>query len=162
MVWSEWGDSNSRHLAPKASALPTALHPVMKFFQMWSNMWSTPIFDQLPSRGIVLSAQLPQGFPGVLRTEARTCAPRSQIQRADGTGQTPFPPFYFTEISCKVKGRLLDRTKPPPLPLPGPRRALSPGPAVKQPSQITALRRQTLTPAAAMANTNQKIHITLG
>ena len=29
--WSEWGDSNSRHLAPKASALPTALHPVMKF-----------------------------------------------------------------------------------------------------------------------------------
>ena len=30
-IWSEWGDSNSRHLAPKASALPTALHPVMKF-----------------------------------------------------------------------------------------------------------------------------------
>ena len=29
--WSEWGDSNSRHLAPKASALPTALHPVIKF-----------------------------------------------------------------------------------------------------------------------------------
>ena len=29
--WSEWGDSNSRHLAPKASALPTAPHPVMKF-----------------------------------------------------------------------------------------------------------------------------------
>ena len=29
--WSEWGDSNSRHLAPKASALPTALHPVMNF-----------------------------------------------------------------------------------------------------------------------------------
>ena len=30
-IWSEWGDSNSRHLAPKASALPTALHPDMKF-----------------------------------------------------------------------------------------------------------------------------------
>ena len=27
IVWPEWGDSNSRHLAPKASALPTALHP---------------------------------------------------------------------------------------------------------------------------------------
>ena len=27
MVWSEWGDSNSRHPAPKAGALPTALHP---------------------------------------------------------------------------------------------------------------------------------------
>ena len=25
--WSEWGDSNSQHLAPKASALPVALHP---------------------------------------------------------------------------------------------------------------------------------------
>ena len=30
--WSEWGDSNSRHLAPKASALPTALHPDIQFF----------------------------------------------------------------------------------------------------------------------------------
>ena len=29
--WSEMGDSNSRHLAPKASALPTALIPDMKF-----------------------------------------------------------------------------------------------------------------------------------
>ena len=29
--WSEWGDSNSRHPAPKAGALPTALHPVIKF-----------------------------------------------------------------------------------------------------------------------------------
>ena len=27
IVWPEWGDSNSRHLAPKAGALPTALHP---------------------------------------------------------------------------------------------------------------------------------------
>ena len=31
--WSEWGDSNSRHPAPKAGALPTALHPVMKLFE---------------------------------------------------------------------------------------------------------------------------------
>ena len=27
ITWSEMGDSNSRHLAPKASALPTALIP---------------------------------------------------------------------------------------------------------------------------------------
>ena len=80
--WSEWGDSNSRHLAPKASALPTALHPDMKFFQLWSNMWSTPIFDQLPARGKVLSAQLSQGFPGFPRAAARTCASRSQSRRA--------------------------------------------------------------------------------
>ena len=25
--WSEWGDSNSQHPAPKAGALPVALHP---------------------------------------------------------------------------------------------------------------------------------------
>ncbi len=30
--WSEWGDSNSRPLAPKASALPAALHPDMGIF----------------------------------------------------------------------------------------------------------------------------------
>ena len=29
--WSEMGDSNSRHLAPKASALPTALIPDLGF-----------------------------------------------------------------------------------------------------------------------------------
>ena len=40
--WSEMGDSNSRHLAPKASALPTALHPVMELFYLWSYMWSRP------------------------------------------------------------------------------------------------------------------------
>ena len=28
--WSEWQDSNLRHPAPKAGALPTALHPVIK------------------------------------------------------------------------------------------------------------------------------------
>ena len=28
--WSEWGDSNSRHLEPKSSALPTGPHPDIK------------------------------------------------------------------------------------------------------------------------------------
>ena len=26
LIWSKWRDSNSRHPAPKAGALPTALH----------------------------------------------------------------------------------------------------------------------------------------
>ena len=30
--WSEWGDSNSRRLDPKSSALPTGPHPDIKFF----------------------------------------------------------------------------------------------------------------------------------
>ena len=40
VFWSEWGDSNSRHPAPKAGALPTALHPDMK-------LWGGPgVFSQ--------------------------------------------------------------------------------------------------------------------
>ena len=27
LIWSEWRDLNPRHPAPKAGALPTALHP---------------------------------------------------------------------------------------------------------------------------------------
>ena len=32
LFWSEWRDSNPRHPAPKAGALPAALHPVIWFF----------------------------------------------------------------------------------------------------------------------------------
>ena len=32
VFWSEWGDSNSQHPAPKAGALPVALHPVILLF----------------------------------------------------------------------------------------------------------------------------------
>ena len=53
--------------------------PGYEIFQLWSNMWSTPIFDQLPARGKVPSAQVSQGFPGFLRTLARTRASRSQM-----------------------------------------------------------------------------------
>ena len=52
--------------------------PGYGIFQLWSNMWSTPIFDQLPARGKVLSAQLSQGFPGFPMAAARTWASRSQ------------------------------------------------------------------------------------
>ena len=56
--------------------------PGYEIFQLWSNMWSTPIFDQLPARGKVLSSLLSQGFPGFPGTAARTCASRSQSKRA--------------------------------------------------------------------------------
>ena len=32
LIWSEWQDSNLRHPAPKAGALPTALHPVIQLY----------------------------------------------------------------------------------------------------------------------------------
>ena len=56
--------------------------PGYEIFQLWSNMWSTPIFDQLPARGKMLSAQVSQGFPGFPRAVARTWASRSQSWRA--------------------------------------------------------------------------------
>ena len=56
--------------------------PGYEIFQLWSNMWSTPIFDQLPAVGEVLSAQLSQGFPGFPMVVARTWASRSQSRRA--------------------------------------------------------------------------------
>ena len=56
--------------------------PGYEIFQLWSNMWSTPIFDQLPARVKVLSAQLSQGFLGFPRATARTWAARSQSRRA--------------------------------------------------------------------------------
>ena len=52
--------------------------PGYEVFQLWSNMWSTPIFDQLPARVKVLSAQVSQGFPGFLGVETRTRASRTQ------------------------------------------------------------------------------------
>ena len=86
-IWSECGDSNPGPPAPKAGALPTAQHPDMKLwdcpgvssqskratncatpgyevFQLWSNMGSTPVFDQFPARGKTPSALASQSFPG--------------------------------------------------------------------------------------------------
>ena len=40
--WSEMGDSNSRHLAPKASALPTALHPDTVFTLHRKSVFDSP------------------------------------------------------------------------------------------------------------------------
>ena len=34
LIWSEWQDSNLRHRAPKARALPTALHPDLFSFYL--------------------------------------------------------------------------------------------------------------------------------
>ena len=56
--------------------------PGYEVFQLWSNMWSTPFFDQLPARVKVLSAQVSQGFSGFSRAVARTRASRSQSKRA--------------------------------------------------------------------------------
>ena len=110
--------------------------PGYEIFQLWSNMWSTPIFDQLPARGKVLPAQVSQGFPGFPRTSARTRASRSQSKRATncatpghivpaagperGPGQFPGS-SYCTKSGPDVKGFLADGT-PSRLPVPRRRR----------------------------------------
>ena len=76
-----------RGLEPRASCSQSrratnCATPGYEIFQLWSNMWSTPIFDQLPARWKVLSAQLSQGFPGFPRTTARAWASSSQSKRA--------------------------------------------------------------------------------
>ena len=52
--------------------------PGYEVFQLWSNMGSTPVFDQFPARGKTPSALASQSFPGFWESVARTPASRSQ------------------------------------------------------------------------------------
>ena len=54
--WSEWGDSNSRHLAPKCRALPVELHPDIHFSAM------------IPRRGVKIKIFLSVVIPVVKAT----------------------------------------------------------------------------------------------
>ena len=69
--WSEWRDLNPRHPAPKAGALPTALHPDIqflslyhgggenqRFFCLWSFMWSKPLLCRFRQSGKVPQTQV--------------------------------------------------------------------------------------------------------
>ncbi len=56
--------------------------PGYEVFQLWSNMGSTPVFDQFPARGKTPSALASQSFPGFWRSAARTPASRTQSRRA--------------------------------------------------------------------------------
>ena len=93
--------------------------PGYEIFQLWSNMWSTPIFDQLSARVKVLSAQVSQGFPGFPRAVARTRASRSQrdmISNHYSTrgGDLSVPCLsYFTKLQSNVKPSLRGRSWSP-------------------------------------------------
>ena len=79
--------------------------PGYGIFQLWSNMWSTPIFDQLPAMGEVLSAQVSQWFRGFPRAAARTWASRSQSRRATNCA-TPGYGIFNCGLTCGL-GRFL-------------------------------------------------------
>lgn len=70
-------------------------------------------------------------------------------------------PLYFTEISSKVKENPFGHFSGF-FPVSGFAGAHPGAPAERNAVYPTTLFRQTLTPAAAMANTNQKMHMTRG
>ena len=89
LSWSEWWDSNPRHPAPKAGALPTALIPDIRFFCMIpceggkSKFFVTlDMFSQKRMRSWLLH---PVGFMKEEPVVSTTS------------------PFYFTGFPCKVK-----------------------------------------------------------
>ena len=53
--------------------------PGYEIFQLWSNMWSTPIFDQLPARGKCCQPKCPKAFRVFrgLRPEPEPHAPKA-------------------------------------------------------------------------------------
>ena len=84
--------------------------PGYEVFQLWSNIGSTPVFDQFPARGKTPSALAPQRFPGFQESAARTPASRSQTGRVLLGEVSPcsLPTdgsvlFYFTGFPRKVK-----------------------------------------------------------
>ena len=56
--------------------------PGYEIFQLWSNMGSTPVFDQFPARGKTPSVLASRRFPGFWGNAARAPASRSQSRRA--------------------------------------------------------------------------------
>ena len=101
--WSEWGDSNSRHLEPKSSALPTGPHPDIYFFFLRKVVKHVVKFHFLPPKAdyqwkFSLAPQRLFCFPGRLST-SRAPAPKPG---ALPTG--PHPDIYFF-FSCEAYGR---------------------------------------------------------
>ena len=76
--------------------------PGYEIFQLWSNMWSTPIFDQLPARGKVLSARVSQGFPGFPMATARTWVSRSQSKRATNCATPGYEVFSCETVPQRL------------------------------------------------------------
>ena len=69
--------------------------PGYEVFQLWSNMGSTPVFDQFPARGKTPSALASQSFPGFWRSVARTPASRSQSKRATNCATPGYEVFQL-------------------------------------------------------------------
>ena len=77
--------------------------PGYGIFQLWSNMGSTPVFDQFPARGKTPSALAPQSFPGFWGSAAQTPASRSQITCATNCATPGYLVFLHDTTQRKKK-----------------------------------------------------------
>ena len=75
--------------------------PGHEIFQLWSNMGSAPVFDQLPARGKTPLALASQRFPGFGGSAARTPASRTQITCATNCAT----PGYSVFLHDTTRGR---------------------------------------------------------
>ena len=77
--------------------------PGYEVFQLWSNMGSTPVFDQFPARGKTPSALASQSFPGFWRCVARTPASRAQITCATNCATPGYSVFLHDTMLRRKK-----------------------------------------------------------
>ena len=77
--------------------------PGYEVFQLWSNMGSAPVFDQLPARGKTPSALAFQSFPGFWGSAARTPASRSQITCATNCATPGYSVFLHDTMLRRKK-----------------------------------------------------------
>ena len=86
--WSEWGDSNSRRLEPKSSALPTGPHPDIRraLYTIWRKKATGKcVFTDLRQRCTIASASLSRLFTPLLQLEKREIL-RSRCRRKPAYG----------------------------------------------------------------------------
>ena len=153
--WSEWRDLNPRHPAPKAGALPTALHPVIQFFirlglctqTRRDNSFATP-GDLRAASGRTLPAYctvLSSAAQGGNETFSARDHPQARDVRSGRDGRI-LRIAPFCQVSCAENADRGDRPFPQGL--------------AQAASSVSW--RQTFTPAMAKAKTNQKMHMTRG
>ena len=76
--------------------------PGYEVFQLWSNIGSTPVFDQFPARGKTPSALAPQRFPGFQESAARIPASRSQSRRATNCATPGYEVVRLLGVSSQI------------------------------------------------------------
>ena len=91
------------HLSSQSKRATNCATPGYEVFQLWSNMGSTPVFDQFPARGKTPSALASQSFPGFWRSAARTPAARSQITCATNCATPGYSVFLHDTMLRKKK-----------------------------------------------------------